>query len=252
MQDTKEFIDNLFTEKTLFEQEVLNVTSDHDRAEIIKILAVNIVGDILKEHLNFLYIKSLSDFTLKHIVNILFKEIASEWIDYAIDELKYSKEEALEALRLNNRVQLIKSLSQEYYTVYKGYIFREIADSFIELLALNAKVDKKSVLINAVINSNLIVDRSLLGINSSDQLCEYAKIALEAKEEKVNAFKLRLSEIKTAIENVKIKKVKREELHLLYASYEEKLKKVSLLKLDYFDENLKKVKKAIIKALLKS
>lgn len=192
----------LFTDKALFEKEVLNVENIQDRKDVVDILAISLVGDILKEHINFLYIEKFSDFSLKQIVNIVFREMANEWVDYAMNDLNYSKDDALNELRIDNRIKFLKSLSSDYYNFFKDCIFEKIADTFIELLVQNNKVDKKSILINAVINSYLIPNRSVLNINSWNQLNEYVKLAINlqgTKAEKLENFDSRLQKVKKSI-----------------------------------------------------
>ena len=82
-------VKELFDDRVLFEREVLRVENNNDRRDVVGILVNTLVRDTLKEHLNFLYIETFSDFSLKHIVNIIFKEMANEWADYAVTELGY-------------------------------------------------------------------------------------------------------------------------------------------------------------------
>lgn len=249
MQTKQERIKSLFKSRILFEKEVLNVNGDQDREEIVHILAISFVGDILKEHINFLYIQNLSDFTLKPIVNLIFKEMASEWVDYAMHELEYSKNEALEELRIDNRVQFLRILADDYYKHYKDCIFEEIVDSFIELLVLNSDKNEKSRIINAVINSSLVPNRSVLGINSSDQLCKRAKAAKDLKNEKVAELQFKLAEIGEGMKDAKISQSKREDLSLVYPNYVKKLQAIKELKLEKFDDGLQRLKRAIISSL---
>lgn len=249
MKSKQEHINKLFQSRVMFEKEVLHVHNDHDRTEVINILATNLVRGVLREHLNFLYIHDLSNFTLQQIVNILFKEIANEWIDYAIDELKISKKEALEELKLEKRVQFLRLLATDYYKRFKEYIFGEIADTFIELLVLNTQVDKHSIFINKVINSDFIPNRSLLNINSSDQLCKAAKYAKDTKDMEVDYLETQIAEIQAGILNEKLSITKREDLNIILPSYEQKLKETQAIKLEDYEETLKRVKRAIIASL---
>lgn len=186
---------------------------------------------------------------MKQVVNLLFKEIASEWVDYAMDVLEYSKEDALEELRVENRIQFIKSLSQNYYKHFKNFIFEEVADTFIELIALNSSKDGKSLLINAVINSKYVPNRSILGINSSDQLCKRAKAAKDLKNKKVTELQFKLAEMEEGIHNLELPENKRESLSLVYPSYEKKLHTIREEKLEKFDDSLQRLKRAMVRSL---
>ena len=192
----------IFHDKIFFEKEVLNVKNNNDRRDVIAILIDTLVRDTLKEHLNFLYIENFSDFTLEQIVNIIFTEMANSWLNYAMDELSYSRDDALDELRIEHRVKFLKSLSRDYYNSLKNRIFEEIADTFIELLILNTKEDKKSVLINAVINSNLIPNRTTLNIKSWEHLEKCVKVAKDLKGEniaKLENFNHTLQKVKNSI-----------------------------------------------------
>lgn len=249
MVSDTELVTNIFSKQIVFEKEVLNVRSQKDKKDIIHILSDLMVRDILKEHINFLYIKNLSDFSLKHIVNILFKELASEWVSFAIEELHYSKEKALDVLQDRDKVKFIHSIADDYYKHYKSYIFEEIADTFIELLASIKQTSKKIILVNAVINSNLIVTRSVLNINSFDQL--YLKIvaAKKLKSKEITTLQLRVSDILIELDCNSTTNERRETLLRVLSITEEKNKKLMNKKLEYFDESLQRVKRSIFNSL---
>lgn len=251
MQSNQENINKIFQDRISFEKELLNVFNDNDRAEVTRILAATLVQDILKYEINFLFITNLSAFTLKQVANTLFKEITNEWIDYAMDEFAYTKEEAFKELKTGNRAQLIKLLSNNYYKNYKEYIFTEIIDTFMELLVLNAENEKYSIFINSVINSSLIPNRSLLNINSSDQLCKFAKAANELKNEKLDFLQTRIKETSSNIYNLKLTQNKKNELSTSLLRDKKKIQTIQDAKLEKFDANLQRVSKAMIEALKK-
>ena len=249
MEKNIDKIEAVFTNTTLFEKEVLHVVNEYDRSEIMHILTDRIVSDVLKEHINFLYIRSFSDFTLKPIINILFKEIANEWISYAIDALQYSKEEALVELQPKDRVKFIHALSASYYRQYKSYIFEAIADTFIELMASISHGSNKSIIINAVINSDLIANRIVLGINGFDQLYKRVRAAKNAKSLEVSNTQIKLSEILKEINNPMISQGDREKLLIVLPKYERKVKEITKQKLENFDASLERVKRSIVNSL---
>ncbi|MDF1875090.1 hypothetical protein JHD48_05035 [Sulfurimonas sp. SAG-AH-194-I05] len=240
---------SIFSKKFLFEKEVLNVKSEKDRVEIMRILSKAMVDDILKEHINFLHIPAISDFTLKHVINILFKEIANEWISYAIEELKYSKDDALEELQMKGRVKFIHEVADDYLKHYKEYLYENIAHSFIELLASISSSSPRVKFVNAIINSKLIANRSVLGINSFDQLAKKIKQAKHIKSTSLSDLKIKISDIKNEIASGTIKKDRHEALESILPTYVEKYKKIENTKLEEFDGSLKRVKLAIFNSL---
>ena len=245
----RSIVEKIFTSSVFFEKEILHVASNSDRSDIMNILRVKLVRDILKEHINFLYIRDLSDFTLKPIVNILFKEIANEWIHYAMDTLDYSKDEALLELQPKDRVRLIHTLAASYYREYKSYIFEEIADTFIELIASISHSSDKSILVNAVINSELIANRNVLGINNFDQLYKKARSAKNLKTSEVSTVQMKISDILKDLNNPKISDTDREKLLIVLPKYEKKEKQIIAKNLEHFDASLQRVKTTIINSL---
>ncbi|MCD4667768.1 MAG: hypothetical protein K8R44_04135 [Sulfurimonas sp.] len=248
MENKLKRIDEIFSNKALFEREVLDIKSQKDKSEVMHFLSNLLVKDILKEHINFLYVEKMSDFTLKHIVNILFKEIANEWVFYAIDILDCSKEEALEQLA-DARVKFIHKLVLEYYKDYKDYIFEDIADTFIELLASMNPDSKKILLVNAVINSDLIANRSIIGINSFNQLYRRVKSAKNLKSADLSYLQAKVSDILKELKNDKISVEKKESLLTLHSKYEKKVINMQETKLEHFDASLQRVKRAIFNSL---
>ena len=148
-QDEKQkYIDELFKDRTLFEWEVLHVSSHYDRIEIMEILAQTLVRNKLKYEINFLYLQSYDNFKLTQIINILFHEIANEWMSFATEVLYYPNDKA--------RVKFIHDIAEDYYEKYRRYIFEEVADTFIELVSNTKQNNKTTKLIQETLQSDLI------------------------------------------------------------------------------------------------
>jgi len=251
-QDDKEVLVNeIFKKKEVFEKEVLNILSDKDRAEIMQILAVSLVRGSLKEELNFLYIKQFSKFTFKPILNILFKEIASEWIYYTMDELGYTKEKALEEIQNKERVLFIRSLVGDYYKKYKHFIFREIADTFIELLKITPHAKTSSKLISEVLNSNLVVRNNIVSVHSFRQIYGRVKRAQNLKNVDTSRIQILINEVSSKISNKDLNEAQKEKLLLLLDRYNKELDKITNKKLDKFDTTLKRFKDTLVSSMLR-
>lgn len=249
MEEIKEKIESIFFNSTVFEKEILHVFNDNDRSEIMHILAVSLVRSTLKDHLNFLHLKDFSDFTLKQVVNILFKEIASEWISYSIDIFDYSKAQSLEELQPKKRVRLIYGLASLYYKEYKFYIFEEIADTFIELISSISKDSKKSSLITDVIESNLIANRTVLGIKDFNQLYKMVGQAKNEKSIETSNLQVKISDIIKETNKNNITEEYKDKLLMVLSKYEKKLEQMNSVKLDEFNDGLKRVKNSIVNSL---
>jgi len=247
--NTDELVNNIFSNKSFFEKEVLNVLKENDKSEIMRILASKIVRYTLKEHINFVYVKNLEDFTLKHVVNTLFQELATEWVSYSIELLDYSKDEALENLQQGTRIKFIHSLAEEYFEKYKDYIYEEIADTFIDLLASMNQASAKVKFVNTVINSDLVANRNILGINSFDQLYRRIIAAKNKKNLELSTLQMKLSDILIELDCSTTSKERVEVLAEILPQHEAKTKKMARVKLEVFDGTLQRLKRAILSAL---
>ena len=194
-EQVQEYIYKIFSDKSLFEWEVLHVSSHYDRLDIMKILAQTLVRDRLKYEINFLYIKSYKDFQFSQIVNILFHEIANEWLSFATEILYYPKEAAIEELQDKTRVKFIHSLATEYYEKYQRQIFEESADTFIELVG-NVEHEKNlNKLIEEVLQSDLIKNRQILEMHNFSQLYSRVKAAQDVKNLEIITVKTKIFKI---------------------------------------------------------
>lgn len=244
-----ELVNNIFSKKSFFEEEVLNVLKEDEKLEIMRILATKMVRYTLKEHVNFIYIKNLEDFTLKHIVNTLFQELANEWVAYSMEVLDYSKDQALENLQQSSRIKFIHSLAESYFQSYKDYIYEEIADTFIDLLASMNQSSVKVKFVNTVINSDLVANRNILGINSFDQLYRRIIAAKNKKNIELSTLQMRLSEILVELDCDTTTVKRKDTLAIILPQHEEKTKKMAKVKLEVFDGTLQRLKRAILHAL---
>ena len=245
----EELIEKIFTNKLFFEKEILDIQSENDRSEVMRILSTEMVENILKENINFLYIEKLEYFTLTPVINILFKELANEWISYAMDVLEFSKEDALEELQADERVKFIHILAVDYNRFYKDYLFEAIANSFIDLLSSMNQGSEKIKFVNSIINSDLIANRNILNINSFDQLYQRVKSAKNFKNIDLSSVQIKISEILQEIEDPQTEYEKRESLFIVLPSYERKEEQIKEKRLEEYDASLQRVKRAIFNAL---
>jgi len=245
----EELIKKIFTSRRFFEKNILDVNNENDKSEIMKILSKEMVDDVLKENINFLHVRTLEDFTLSPIVNILFKELANEWISYAMDILELSKEDALEELQEDNRVKFIHLIAADYYKFYKEYFYEKIANSFIDLLASMNQGSEKIRFVNSIINSNFIANRNILGINSFDQLYRRVKAAKNLKNIELGIVQSKISEILQEIEDPNIIYSKKENLLIVLPSYERKETLIKEKRLESYDSSLERVKMAVFNSL---
>lgn len=250
-QDEKQkYIDELFKDRALFEWEVLHVSSHYDRLEVMEILAQTLVRDKLKYEINFLYLQSYENFKFTQIINILFHEIANEWMSFATEVLYYPKREAVGELNDKARVKFIHDIAEDYYEKYRRYIFEEVADTFIELVSNTKQNNRTTKLIQETLQSDLIKNRQILEMHNFSQLYNRIEAAQNTKDSDITNAKTKVIEIKKKYTNSMIDADEKQRLHNLLDKAEKELSKLKNLRLDKFDPGIKRLKDTMVQTMI--
>ncbi|NCO01918.1 MAG: hypothetical protein GW906_08825 [Epsilonproteobacteria bacterium] len=170
--EKEEFVTQIFSDRTLFEKEVVQVSTEADRVEVMEIIAQSLVRDKLKEEINFLYLDTLTKFKLSSIVGTIFNQFANEWLSFAVEVLGYSKESALKEIQEKQRAAFVHSIATLYFKEYGKYIFETIADTFIELVDAFPHANSDNRLVNEILQSDFVLDNNVLIIQSSQRDCK--------------------------------------------------------------------------------
>ncbi len=233
--EKKNFIDAIFSKKELFEKYVLNILTNDDRIEVIEILVEQIINVLLREELNFLYMKNLENFKFSLIVNILFHELANEWVAYAQEVLAIEQEDAIEILQDKERALFLITFVKEYFRHYKIYFVQKIADSFIELIETMPSPNYSNELIDTVLNSDFIKQDGIAVVYNYGQLWSRVRHAHDFKRDKLTKLQIKISESRDAKELQK------------YEYQEALLEKKPLA---FFDEAILRLRNAMIQYMM--
>jgi len=249
-EEKKQYIEKIFKNKALFEWEVLHVSSHYDRLEIMEVLAHILVREKLRYELNFLYLKSYDDFNFSQIVNIIFHEIANEWVSFATDILHYPKQDAIQELQNKIRVRFIHSLAKEYYEKYRRKIFEEVGDTFIELVASTSSEKSITRVIHETLESSLIKNRQILDMHNFKQLYKRTKIARNIKSSDINSLKIKINDLKTLYRDASINKDEKERLYSQIERAHKELERLADCGLDNFDKAIKRLKDTMVQSMM--
>jgi hypothetical protein len=249
-EEKQKYIEKIFKDRALFEWEVLHVSSHYDRLEIMEILAETIVRGKLKYELNFLYLETFKDFKFSQIVNILFHEIANEWISFATEVLYYPKREAVQELQDKTRVKFIHSLALDYYEKYRRKVYEEIADTFIELVASKRNNTDTNKLIQNVLQSDLVKNRQILEMHNFSQLFGRVKAAQNTKRSDMQSLRMKISQIKENYQNFAIDIDEKQKLLGLLEKANKELDNLRNLGLDKFDPAIKRLKDTMVQSMV--
>ncbi|EQB34488.1 hypothetical protein M947_10805 [Sulfurimonas hongkongensis] len=249
-EEKKKYIDKIFKNKALFEWEVLHVSSHYDRLEIMEVLAHILVREKLRYELNFLYLEKFEDFKFSQIVNIIFHEIANEWVSFATEILHYPKQDAIQEIQNRVRVKFIHSLAKDYYEKYRRKIFEEVGDTFIELVA-NAKSEKNITrVIHETLQSSLIKNRQILDMHNFHQLYKRTKVARNIKNSDIASLKIKINDLKAIYVDPNIKTDEKERLYSQIDRLHKELDRVVNYSLDHFDKAIKRLKDTMVQSMM--
>ena len=243
--EKEKLVVDLFSNKILFELDVLSVKSEKDRLEIINILVERFIRDLLKNELNFLYMQDFKRFKFSLIINLLFKEIADEWLGFSSDILHFSKEEALGEIQDKKRIAFIYALSQEYFLEYKNLFFTEISNTFLELAEVSISSQRNNQLIEYILQSTLVKDRGIVVIQNYSQLLARVKSAKNYKSEKLSILQVKIAEASISLESSESEEENKKYEELIN-HYKNEKRTLESLSLDNFDGALKRLKETMI------
>ena len=195
-QEQKEnYINKLFSDVELFEWDVLHISSNEDRAEIMDMLAENLVYDLLKKDINFLHIKNLDNINLKKIKSSIFSEIINEWLNFCDDVLMYPKDDAILVVKQGQRVKFIYSIVNSYFDKFHRIIFSEMVDTFLEYFNKTLITKKDKIFIEKILQSKLNDDVNSLTLHKFSQLYSRVRIAQDKKNREIKKISNKIKEL---------------------------------------------------------
>jgi len=146
------YLEHIFSDKLKFEEEVLHVKCDEDRKEVMTLICNEICNDkkfALK--MNFLKIKTINDLDFDG-VTIDFVEILLLELLYLLKEKNFTRVE-LETTRHNKKyLKFIYELAQIYMRRFSGLFYKEVVNTFFELVGIADKPEKLSKVASEVIH----------------------------------------------------------------------------------------------------
>lgn len=242
-----EYLEKIFEDVSLFEWEILHVTTSQDRQEVMEILSKTLVRETIKEKVNFLYLKHLSDFDLNAIKPALFKEMVNEYMTFAVDVLYLDKDEV--SKDMGPKVSFIYAIVDSYMKNYSSLLYQEIIDTFIEL-AQTAIHSKQSLnMVHDVFLTLLVAHKHIIAIQDVEHLLAKVHSAYNYKNLELSKFQVKVTELRHKLEDESLEDEIRDNLLLALYSQERKLENVEKSTLDKYDAALQRLKNFMVQQL---
>lgn len=247
-KEKHEYLEKIFEDVSLFEWEVLHITTSQDRQEVMEILSETLVRDTIKEKVNFLYLKRFDDFDTGAIKPALFKEIVNEYVSFAVDVLYLDKDEVRKDI--GSKASFIYGLIDNYMKNYHSLVYQEIVDTFIEL-AQTAIHSKQSLnMVNEVFTTLLMAHKHITAIQDVEHLLSKVRSAYNFKNLELSKYQVKLTELRHKLKDENMDDEIRDNLLLALYSQERKLENVEKSTLDKYDAALQRLKNFMVQQLI--
>lgn len=151
---SKVYIDRLFSDKKIFEEEVLQVKCDEDRREVMSLVCEEICNDNkLAASINFLKIKSIDDLDFSGVHIALVQVLVGELLSL-LKEKRFTHVEVENVRKDKACLKFIYELAQSYMQRFSSVLFKEVVNTFFDLISIAGKAEKLSPVVIEVINGS--------------------------------------------------------------------------------------------------
>lgn len=205
MSKSREYIENLFSDVAVFEKEVLHVSSDPDRQDVVQMISKDICneGDIASK-ISFLKIKSIDELDFSK-VNIVFVQIILEEVFAVLHENRCSKVEINSVKNDKEKLKFIYALVKNYMRRFNSVLYKEVVNTFFELVSVAHRTESLSKVVNEVVCGS-VKHKSLIEHHDGGQILykpEQAWIRVkQARDDKMRKVQVHQVEIMSILKRV--------------------------------------------------
>ena len=210
MSKSQEYIKYLFSDVSVFEKEVLHVSCDLDRQDIMTMISKDICNaDDLAPKINFLKINSIDDLDFSK-VNICFVQIILEETFSVLYENRCSKVEVETLKNDKEKLKFIYDLVKSYMRRFSSVFYKEVINTLFELVSVAHRPESLSKVVHEVVcgneNHKSLIEHHDGGqvLYKPEQLWIRVKQARDDKMRKVQAHQIEIMSILKRIDYLKL------------------------------------------------
>ena len=210
MTKSQEYIQNLFSDASVFEKEVLHVSCDEDRKEVMTLMSKELCSQSkIVNQINFLKIKSIDEISFNDVEIALVEVLISELISL-LKERRYTRVEIDVIKKDKSHLKFLYQLAKSYFQRFGSIIYKEVVNTFFELIGIADKPQNLNKVVHEAIDGN---DRhkSLLEQHGGGQVLykpEQAwmrvKQARDDKNRKAQAYQIEIVKLVRRIDELKL------------------------------------------------
>ncbi len=210
MNTAEQYIQDLFSQKPTFEKEVMQVSCDEDRKEIMVLMSKEICNESdIASQVNFLKIKSIDELDFSR-VNIIFVQIILAELLSLLKEKNYTPDQ-IESIKKNKEnLAFIYTLVQTYMRRFGAEFYKEVINTFFDLISIADKADKLSpVVIEAIAgtkNKKSLMEQHGGGqiLYKPEQAWMRVKQARDDKNKKVQVYQVEIVKLVRRVDQLKL------------------------------------------------
>ncbi len=210
MSKSQEYIDTIFSDVLTFENEVLHAKCDEDRKEIMALMCKEICYESrISPTVNFLKIKSLDSMDFSSVTIVLVELLLAE-LKSLLEEKRYTPVEIDRITKDKKYLKFMYTLMNTYSRRFSSIFYKEVVNTFFELLGVADKAEKVSPVVLEVINANK-ERRSLLEQHGGGQILyrpEQAwmrvKQARDDKKRKSQVYQIEIARLVRRVDELKL------------------------------------------------
>lgn len=204
------YIEHIFSDKLIFEQEVLQVKCDEDRKEVMTLICSELCEtDTLAPQINFLKIGSIDELNFDGVQIALVQILVAELLSL-LKEKHFTKVE-IENVRKNKmHLKFIYELATIYMRRFSGLFFKEVVNTFFDLVSIADKPNKLHPVVLEVIHGSKHI-KSLLELHGGGQVLykdEQAwmrvKQAKDDKSRQVQVYQVEIVKLVRRVDQLKL------------------------------------------------
>jgi len=204
------YIEHIFSDKLVFEKEVLQVNCDEDRKEVMSLICSDICSNKeLEKKVNFLKIKSIDDLDFDGVVIAFVQILVSELLSL-LKEKRLTQVEIQAVKSDKHHLKFIYELSQIYMRRFSTTFYKEVVNTFFDLVVIADKADKLSpVVLEAIYgneNRKSLVEMHGGGqvLYKEEQAWMRVKQAKEEKNRKIQVYQVEIVRLVRRVDQLKL------------------------------------------------
>ncbi len=152
MSKSQEYLAHLFSDKLVFEKEVLNVNCDEDRKEIMGLICSDMCEDeAMASKISFLKIKSIDQLDFSGVAISIVQSLLAELLS-VLKEKRYTRVEMENVKKNKEYVTFLYELAQIYMRRFGTLFYKKVVDTFFDLISIADKADNLSPVVLEAIN----------------------------------------------------------------------------------------------------